>query len=91
MMGQVGGQLLSSLLALDEFETRQTTGDIIWLWHRIADLVSGAHVGRNWPANVVLCTIIRIACAKQGPTESIEDYHLRFTTELEGVNVNVLV
>ena len=84
MMGQVGGQLLSSLLALDGFTTRQTTGDIIWLWRKIEELVSGAHVGRNWPANVILRTVIRIACTKQGPTESIEDYHLRFSTEVEG-------
>ena len=84
MMGQTGGALRSALHGLDNFDTRKSTGDIIWLWTTIEDLVSGMHVGRNWPPLVVLRQITRIICTTQGAAETIKEYHHRFTTKVEG-------
>mmetsp|Transcript_1115 Transcript_1115/g.1749 ORF Transcript_1115/g.1749 Transcript_1115/m.1749 type:complete len:291 (+) Transcript_1115:1852-2724(+) len=84
MMGQTGGALRSELHSLADFDTRQSTGDIIWLWMTIEELVSGAHVGRNWPPMVVLRQMTRIINITQGSNESLEDYHHRFNTEVEG-------
>jgi len=85
MHGQTGGALRSALEAQTEFQASQTSGDIVWLWKKIGDLATGAHIGRNWPPDVAREQLVRVMTVRQGRTETLEEYHHRFTVEVEGI------